>query len=676
MRLKYAGLKVGAALGALLLGVGSGALAQDAEKPSFEPGIVDESRITIQSFSGAFLAARAAELDDNLDKAIEFYKRALAFQPDNTTLQQSLLLALVADGRMEEAIPYADKLKSEPQVERFSRLLLAADTLKDGDYAAAERWLKLVVESDLDRLITGTMTAWTKLGQGDSAAAITELEKLDGPDWYPLFTTYHRALIEAQAGNVKEADAAFNRVFNELTPRSVAPYTLGRIAESYARYLISQDRRDEALEVLKKAEENGGGVASVGLLRERIEAGEEVTVAIPNAAAGAAEILLNVATELAVGGGESFVRLYLNIARAAYPDNDAAIVQLAQVAERQGQSQKAIDIYGNIGSDSLWSRFASFQIGLNLSDLGKKEEAVSHLNDVLEQDPSDMRAYLALGGVYASDKNFEAASELYDRAVEQIETPERQHWAIYYQRGIAYERIKQWEKAEPNFRQALELYPDHPQVLNYLGYSWVDRGENLTEAMDLIRRAVELRPSDGYIVDSLGWAHYKLGEFDEAVEHLERAVSLRPDDAVLNDHLGDAYWKVGRKLEARYQWSHALTMEPESELKAEVERKLEEGLEADEPKKEANAAGALGAGETATDAASGEVQSAPMSEAPEVEVETIHVVQPGETLHSIATKLLGDGKRFRELLELNPVLKGNPDRLTVGQELKLPAEAE
>lgn len=672
MRRRFAGLKLGAALGALLLGATSGVLAQETAVPDTS----QDAPITIQSFSGAFLAARAAELDDNLDKAIEFYKRALAFQPDNKTLQQSLLLALVADGRMEEAIPYADQLKSEPQVERFSRLLLAADTLSEGDYVAAERWLKLVVESDLDRLITGTMTAWTKLGQGDRDAAIEELEKLDGPDWYPLFTTYHRALIEAQAGNHDKADAAFNRVLNELTPRSVAPYTLGRIAESYARYLVGQGRNDDALDVLAKAEENGGGVASVGMLREKIEAGDEIETAIPNAAAGAAEILLNVATELAVGGGESFVRLYLNIARAAFPDNDAAIVQLAQVAERQSQSQKAIDIYEDIGEDSLWARFASFQIGLNLSDLGKKEEAVSHLKDVLEQDPSDLRAYLALGGVYASEKNFEAAAKLYDRAVEQIDEPERQHWAIFYQRGIAYERIKQWEKAEPNFRQALELYPDHPQVLNYLGYSWVDRGENLTEAMDLIRRAVELRPSDGYIVDSLGWAHYKLGEFEEAVEHLERAVSLRPDDAVLNDHLGDAYWRVGRRLEARYQWSHALTMEPEPELKVEVERKLEEGLKADEPQKEASAAGALGSADTATDAASGKVQSAPMSEAPEATVETIYVVQPGETLHSIATKVLGDGKRFRELLELNPALKGNPNRLTVGQELKLPAEAE
>src|SRR5690606_21385957 len=149
--------------------------------------------------------------------------------------------------------------------------------------------------------------------------------------------------------------------------------------------------------------------------------------------------------------------------------------------------------------------------------------------------------YLALGGVYASQKNFKAAAELYDRAVQRIPKPTREHWNIFYQRGIAYERLKEWEKAELNFLKALELYPDQPQVLNYLGYSWVDMGINLEKGLELIKKAVEQRPSDGYIVDSLGWAYYRLGRYDEAVEELERAVSLKPGDPILNDHLGDAY---------------------------------------------------------------------------------------------------------------------------------------
>ena len=149
-----------------------------------------------------------------------------------------------------------------------------------------------------------------------------------------------------------------------------------------------------------------------------------------------------------------------------------------------------------------------------------------------------------------------------------LKTPTAANWNIFYQRGIAYERLKEWPKAEPNFRKALELQPDQPQVLNYLGYSWVDMNMNLEGRPGDDPKAVDLRPSDGYIVDSLGWAYFRLGRFDDAVREMERAVSLKPEDPVLNDHLGDAYWRVGRKLEATFQWSHARDMKPDPDVLA------------------------------------------------------------------------------------------------------------
>jgi tetratricopeptide (TPR) repeat protein len=230
---------------------------------------------------------------------------------------------------------------------------------------------------------------------------------------------------------------------------------------------------------------------------------------------------------------------------------------------------------------------AELQVGLNLSDLDRHDEAVQHLKAILDQDPDDMRAYLALGGVYAAKKDYRSAADLYDKAVGRIAQPTSGDWNIFYQRGIAYERLKEWPKAEPNFKEALKLSPDQPQVLNYLGYSWVDMDINLDEGLKMIRKAVGLRPSDGYIVDSLGWAYYKLGRYDEAVVELERAVSLKPEDPVLNDHLGDAYWRVGRKLEATFQWRHASDMKPDPEVLASVQKKLAEGLPPPEPKKAA-----------------------------------------------------------------------------------------
>jgi tetratricopeptide (TPR) repeat protein len=289
-----------------------------------------------------------------------------------------------------------------------------------------------------------------------------------------------------------------------------------------------------------------------------------------------------------------------------------------------------------------------------------------------------MRAYLALGGVYSSKENFRAAAAVYDQAVARLDKPETSNWNIFYQRGIAYERLKEWPKAEPNFRKALELHPEQPQVLNYLGYSWVDMDMNLEEGLDMIRKAVELRPSDGYIVDSLGWAYYKLGRFEEAVTELERAVSLKPDDPILNDHLGDAYWRVGRKLEATFQWSHARDMKPEPDVLAQVQKKLAEGLPPPEDKKAAG---------TPTAPAAPAAEPAP-TPAPDKKSElgqpaenlaatpAAYKVLPGQSLWSIATEVLGNGNRYQEILHLNPHLQGDPGRIVPGQQLILPVRAD
>lgn len=657
-----------------------------------ESGADDRDLIAISSFSGAFLAARAAEADNDFESAIDYYERALAFQPDNQAIQQSLLLALVAEGRFDDALPYARALKSVPEMERFSRLGLAVDALRGENYAQAENWLKLVLESDLDRLITSIMSAWTELGQGQTDQALTSLEELDGPDWYRLFRSYHRALMLAQSGQNAEAEKAFDALLGDVTAASAGPDTYMRAAEAYASWLAERGEKDKALAALENGEKYITGRAATTILREKIEAGDAVAFPIPDPRAGAAEILLNIATALNRGGGEPFVKLYLNYALALSPDNDDILVQLASLAEQQSEPEKAISFYDRIKPGSPWRRLAELQTGLNLADLDRHEEAETYLNAAIEKDPDDIRAYLSLGRVYAVQKDYRSAAGVYDRAVERIAEPEREHWSLFYQRGIAYERLKEWEKAEPNFFKALELYPDQPQVLNYLGYSWVDMNMKLEEGLELIGRAVELRPNDGYIVDSLGWAHYRLGRYEEAAKELERAVSLRPEDPVLNDHLGDAYWRTGRKLEATYQWSHARDLDPEPELLAEVEKKLKEGLPDEEPKKlaEASTPEKVIVDGTATpeEPTSGKTAEPEAPEEPKTETKAVetpekaatgdafYTIKDGETLWSIAVDQLGDGERFRDILAVNPDLQRNPDLLRAGQEIRLPPQKQ
>jgi len=538
----------------------------------------DTKPLQITSFSGAYLAAHIAESDNDLDDAITYYKQALAFAPDDKDLQQSLMLALVAQGRFEESLVYADKLKEVPDVERFSRLALAVDSFHKKDYTKAQYWLKLSVESDLDRLLAGVMDGWAKEGAGDASEAMDSIDKLKGPDWFSLFKSFHRALIADAAGLGNKADEIYAATMADTTAGGSAPETWMRNAQAYASFLARKGEKSKALAVLNQAETFAPGKLEITTLRDRISKGEKIEPFITSPADGASEILLDLATALNRGGGEPFVRLYLQYALALKPDSDAALVQLAAVAEQLKDGEGAVALYRRIPASSPLKELSDLQIGLNLADLDKHDEAIAHLKAYLDKHPDDMRAYLALGGVYGSKEDFRSAADLYDKAVAQLKNPTAANWNIFYQRGIAYERLKEWPKAEPNFRKALELQPDQPQVMNYLGYSWVDMNMNLKEGLAMIQKAVDLRPNDGYIVDSLGWAYFRMGRFDDAVREMERAVSLKPEDPVLNDHLGDAYWRVGRKLEATYQWTQARDLKPDPDVLATLQQKLLKGL--------------------------------------------------------------------------------------------------
>ncbi|WP_192363147.1 tetratricopeptide repeat protein [Mesorhizobium mediterraneum] len=534
--------------------------------------------VNITSFSGAYLAARVAEGDNDLDSAIAYYKQALAFAPGDTSLQQSLMLSLIAQGRFEESLVYADKLKTVPDVERFSRLALAVGSFHKKDFTKAEYWLKLSLESDLDRLISGVMTGWAKQGAGDASEAMASIDRLQGPDWFGLFKSFHRALIADASGLPEKADAIYAATLQDTATGSAAPETWMRNAQAYASFLARKGDKDKALSVLDQAEAFAPGKVEISALRDKITKGEKIEPFVAGPSDGASEILLDLATALNRGGGEPFVRLYLQYALALRPDSDAALVQLAAVSEQLKDGEGAIAFYRRIPASSPLKALSELQLGLNLADLDRYDEAIAHLKALVEAHPDDMRAYQALGGVYASKEDFRSAADLYDKAVVMLKTPTRADWNIFYQRGIAYERLKEWPKAEPNFRKALELFPDQPQVLNYLGYSWVDMNINLEEGLQMIQKAVDLRPSDGYIVDSLGWAYFRMGRFEDAVREMERAVSLKPEDPVLNDHLGDAYWRVGRRLEATFQWNQARDLKPDPDVLAALQQKLLKGL--------------------------------------------------------------------------------------------------
>lgn len=575
---------------ALLLSVSHGQFASASSAPnqasseSFDIQGVD-------SYAGAFLAARTAETDRDYPNAVKFYKKALEFTPNELELQQRLMIALFMNGEFDEGADLAKTLESDPAVERVTSVALGFRAIRDGDHADALKHFKYEGPNDLDRLMNQLLIAWAMVGDGKGTEALKLVQDLEGPSWYGIFRNYNAGVIAAQIGDIDAARKALTETVTDRNGGATAPDTFARAVIALATLEAGAGNKQKALDALAAGDELITNFAPFKALRDDIEAGRQPKPVVANAAQGAAGVLFSIGGALNREGAEDTVMLYLQLSHALDKDAADTLVLLGGIAENAKQPEKAIAFYRQVPETSPMRRVSELQLGLTLAETGKVKEAREHLQGLIASDPNDIRSYLAYGSVLSDAKDYAAMAENYDKAVEIIgQTPARNHWSVFFQRGIAYERLKKWDKAEPNFNKALELNPEQPQVLNYLGYSWVDMNRNLQQGLEMIKKAVELRPDDGYIVDSLGWAYYRLGRFDEAVVELERAIELRAGDATINDHLGDAYWRVGRKLEATYQWKRALASEPEEAEVPKIQAKINKGLppiEADAAKVEA-----------------------------------------------------------------------------------------
>ncbi|WP_419913648.1 tetratricopeptide repeat protein [Hoeflea sp.] len=665
MRLKILTMTASAAVISLMMGLPVAAEGE-RETDSFKTEAVD-------SFAGAILAARTAEADRDADTAIDLYRKALDFEEDNTDIKQRLMVLYFNNGDFDEGVALAEGLKGDPVIESTARLALGINAIRQREYKNAQTLLDYAGMSDLERLLHGLLQSWAYFGDGQGEKAQDTIDTLEGPEWYGIFKGFHSAALQEALGNTDEARKLYTAVITDQNSAGMAPDTYIRAAMSLAGMEARDGSKQKALDAIATGSAFAPGYAPLKTLHDRISTDNSPRSEIRSPAEGASAVLYTIGSALNRSGAEDFVSLYLNFARVLDPKNASTLIMLGSLAENRGDPEKAIAIYESIPEDSIVHRESELQLGLNLADLGRLDESKQHLAKLIDDDPSDMRSYLAYGSVLSDAKDYRAMADNYDRAVQAIGVlPDRSHWNIFYQRGIAYERLKEWEKAEPNFERALELYPNQPQVMNYLGYSWIDMNINLDEGMDLIREAVRLRPNDGYIVDSLGWAYYRLGDYESAVQELERAVEIRPGDPTINDHLGDAYWRAGRRIEARYQWERSLTMEPELTEIPKIRSKLEKGLPDLAPK-----APSASNSDGDSDEIDGSIKPA---DAPKKSLldstirktTTEYKVKPGQTLWKIADEVLGDGNRYREIILLNPSLEGGADTIHPGQIILLP----
>jgi len=521
--------------------------------------------------TGSYLAARHAGVERDSAAAAAYYLNVLKSDPRNADLLGHAFLAVLTAGEIDEASRLAERLLQVDRSDRIARLVIGVRAFKQRQYGFARQNFAQSVRGPVTDLTASLLTAWAFAGTGDSRAAVETLDRLTGPDWYSIFKDLHAGMILDIANNKKEAGKRYERAYK------ADPMAL-RTVEAYGRYLSRNGTANEALEVYQSFNKAVPDHPVIVEEMKAVKGGDRLPPLADSAQAGAAEALYGLGASIGRRGGEDLALVYLQLALYLQPTHPMALLSLADLYESLKKPDLAIKVYDRIAPSSPLHRNAEIQIASDLDALDRPEEAKKRLERLIADHPKDTEAIMALGNILRGRKDFAACADVYGKAIANLTVPEKANWVMFYFRGICYERSKQWPNAEADLKKALELYPDQPLVLNYLGYSWIDQGVNLEEGMKMIRRAVEQRPDDGYIVDSLGWANYHIGNYEEAVKDLDRAVELKPEDPTINDHLGDAYWRVGRVLEARFQWSHAKDLKPEPDELPKIEQKLKSGL--------------------------------------------------------------------------------------------------
>jgi tetratricopeptide (TPR) repeat protein len=532
----------------------------------------DPETVSAPSPYGAYLAGRHAQEDGAFGAAASWYEQALRADPQSPELISRTFLMEADDGHFDRALPLAQKALQLDNSDAVADLVLLIDRVKAGDNAGALARAEALPDDGLHRYASPLARAWTRMAMGNLPGAEAASHDLDKFDGFAPLEAFQLGLIYDFAGNPIKAEEFYKKTL------TVTGQVNWRLADALANFYERHGRRDEAAAIYARFVKDNPGSE----LAEAVQSYKPAMTPAPligSAADGLAEALFDLASVVNRPETIDLALLYDRFALQLQPSLTVAQLLLADILTDQEKPEQSLAILSQIPSNSRYSWSARLRAAANLEALDRIDEATAQLREMAAQEPNWASAAIQLGDLLRGQKRFSEAADAYSEAIKRLKAeamPPR--WTLYYSRGIAYERSDKWNLAEADLEHALELKPDQPLVLNYLGYSWIDRGEKLHRGLKMIEKAVELRPDDGYIVDSLGWAHFRLGDYVSAVEYLEKALELVPEDPTINDHLGDAYWKSGRITEARYQWRRALQFKPEKEDVKPIEAKLDRGL--------------------------------------------------------------------------------------------------
>ena len=527
---------------------------------------------------GAYLSALHASRQKDFGRASAYFALVTPEARDRLALLVQALRSHVLAGRIERAAAVAERTVALSRGPTMARLVLAAQAAKQQRFGEAQRHLDRIPSDNVNRLLLPLLRAWAALGRHkDADLALDEHRDLEEEVRFRPFQLMHKAFLLDAAGRPERAAQAYAAV----TPAGSAASL--RLTEIASNFQARSGETAAALGTVDRYLATSPDSMTVQSLRVRYLSDAPIRPLIGSPADGMAEALLNVASALNRADRAGQALPLAQLAVWMRPRDAASVFLLGTVLEADGRHRDAVEAFRRLETGTVYSWEARKSAAAAMVELERYDDAASILKKMAAEQPERYDALWLLGNVHRNRSIFGAAVRAYDRAVKRIPNIDRRHWNLLYVRGIALERSGQWARAEADFLRALKLNPGQPYVLNYLAYSWVDRGERLARARTMLEAAVKKRPNDGYIVDSVGWVEYRLGNFDAAVRHLERAVELRPHDPIITRHLGDAYWRAGRRLEARFQWSRALWLGPEDADRKKIERRLQEGMPPIEP---------------------------------------------------------------------------------------------
>lgn len=522
---------------------------------------------------GAYLAARAAAGDNDYNAAADYFASALLADPKSRFLQDATVLMNVGRGNFEPALALSTEIGSPEEGSQVAALMLVAADARDENWAGLLE--RLDGKANVGPLVEGFLRAWAFTGEGKISDATAEFDKIAEQPALAALALYQKALVLAMVGDFEGAE----EIFASKEGASLSGSRRGLLAR--VEVLSQLEKNDEAIALIDGAFALDPDPAT-GEMRTRLAAGDTLPfTAIASPVDGVSEAFFTLAGALAGDRSDIFALIYARMGEFLRPDHTEAILLTAAILEQQGQFDLATAAYSRVPIEDPSHLAAELGRAGSMDAAGKSDAALEVLNALVKSNPEQPLVWSSIGDLMRRQERYAEAVPAYDKLIELTEPNGGAGWVAYYARGVSNEQSGNWANAEADFRKALEIEPDQPAVLNYLGYSYIDKNENLDEALSMIERAVLARPDDGPILDSLGWGLFRVGRYSEAVGAMEGAVELMSDDSLVNDHLGDVYWALGRQREATFQWRRALSFKPETEEEAtRIRAKLDRGLDA------------------------------------------------------------------------------------------------